>query len=241
MNEVPAILHDASGLVATVERAKALLDEGDVIAAKVLAARAYDDAKNAIRLAKRFKAAQSLIDKARSLQADALLIETEAKIQIADEWDAAQKAGLVSKGGRPTRVFKKSEDSFTAAEAGLDRKEIHQARKLREVEREMPGAIKALISSKLQKGVGPTRSMLKELHVSNEWPVSKAGFSRRFSVEFDSGLTTHNQLGVMVARARHMARFLKAVQSHGVPIEPNAPIEKMISAARLEALWEETK
>ena len=141
MSEVPAILHDASGLVATVERAKALLDEGDVIAAKVLAARAYDDAKNAIRLGRRFKAAQSLIDKARSLQAEALLIETQAKIQIADEWDAAQKAGLVSKGGRPSNIQVMQGEVFLASEAGLDRKEIHIARKLLAVEREKPGSI----------------------------------------------------------------------------------------------------
>jgi hypothetical protein len=239
VSEVPAILHDASGLVATVERAKALLDEGDVIAAKVLAARAYDDAKNAIRLAKRFNAAYSLIAKARRLQADALLIETQAKIQIVDQWDAAKKEGLAGN-GRPG-----SGRTILAADTGLRSNEIHYARKLRDIENKTPGAIKALISSKVDEGLSPTKSMLHELHCSDEWrkhwPVSAAGFSRRLYVELDSAKTTHNQLGAMIARVQHMARFLKAVQAHGVPIGPNGPLKNMISAARFDALWEETK
>jgi hypothetical protein len=158
VSEVPAILHDASGLVATVERAKALLDEGDVIAAKVLAARAYDDAKSAVALAERFKAGNALVEKARRLQCDALLIETRAKIRLADEWDAAKDAGLVG-AGRPKNV--PDGNGFTAAEAGLDRKEIHEARKLRDAEAKEPGIVERAIAARLSSGLNPSRANLR--------------------------------------------------------------------------------
>lgn len=158
MSEVPAILHDASGLVATVERAKALLDEGDVIAAKVLAARAYDDAKSAVALAERFKAGNALVEKARRLQGDALLIETRAKIRLADEWDAAKDAGLVG-AGRPKNV--PDGNGFTAADAGLDRKEIHEARKLRDAEAKEPGIVERAIAARLSSGLNPSRANLR--------------------------------------------------------------------------------
>jgi hypothetical protein len=158
VSEVPAILHDASGLVATVERAKALLDEGDVIAAKVLAAHAYDDAKSAVALAERFKAGNALVDKARRLQGDALLIETRAKIRLADEWDAAKDAGLVG-AGRPKNV--PDGNGFTAADAGLDRKEIHDARKLRDAEAKEPGIVERAIAARLTAGLNPSRANLR--------------------------------------------------------------------------------
>jgi hypothetical protein len=161
VSEVPAILHDASGLVATVERAKALLDEGDVIAAKVLAAHAYDDAKSAVALAERFKAGNALVDKARRLQGDALLIETRAKIRLADEWDAATAAGLISKGGRPTEKPVDGKNGFSAAEAGLDRKEIHEARKLRNAEAKEPGIVERAIAARLSSGLNPSRANLR--------------------------------------------------------------------------------
>jgi hypothetical protein len=158
VSEVPAILHDASGLVATVERAKALLDEGDVIAAKVLAAHAYDNAKSAVALAERFKAGNALVDKARRLQGDALLIESRAKIRLADEWDAAKDAGLVGS-GRPKSV--PEGNGFTAAEAGLDRKEIHEARKLRDAEAKEPGIVERAIAARLSAGFNPSRANLR--------------------------------------------------------------------------------
>jgi hypothetical protein len=158
VNDVCAILHDASGLVATVERAKALLDEGDVIAAKVLAAHAYDDAKSAVALAERFKAGNALVEKARRLQGDALLIETRAKIRLADEWDAAKDAGLVG-AGRPKNV--PDGNGFTAADAGLDRKEIHEARKLRDAEAKEPGIVERAIAARLSSGLNPSRANLR--------------------------------------------------------------------------------
>jgi len=161
VSEVPAILHDASNLVATVERARALLDEGDVIAAKVLAAHAYDDAKSAVLLAERFAAGTGLVAKALQMQGDALLIEARAKMLLADQWDEAKAAGKISKGGRPSDKPVDVENGFSAADAGLDRKEIHEARKLRDAEAKEPGIVERAIAARLMAGLNPTRANLR--------------------------------------------------------------------------------
>lgn len=98
--EIAVPRHDASDLLATVERARKLLDDGDVIAARMLASVAYDQAKLVAQYGERFKAAEKLVSKARQMQADALLIETRAKIGIARQWDAATEAGQTLKGAR---------------------------------------------------------------------------------------------------------------------------------------------
>lgn len=160
MNDALAIV-DASGLAQTVERARALLDEGDVIAARLLASGAYDQAKAAAGYAERFKAGERLIGKARQLQGDALLIEARAKVRLADEWDVAQAEGRASKGGRPKAETLPEEKGFTAADAGLSSKEIHEARKLRDAERRAPGIVERAIAARLAAGLEPSRANLR--------------------------------------------------------------------------------
>lgn len=153
------VLSDASNIAAVVERARTLLDEGDVIAARLLASGAYDQAKAAAAYAARVGAAERLVTKARQLQGDALLIEARAKIQIAGEWDAAQAAGKASKGGRPKNV--PDGNGFTAEEAGLTRKEIHEARRLAEAEAKQPGVIEQVIAARLEAGLALSRRSLR--------------------------------------------------------------------------------
>ncbi len=147
-----AVISEASDLPAVIDRARALLTDGDVMAAKMLAVVAYDQAK----VAQRFAAGEALIGKARQLQGDALLIETRAKIRIADEYDAAQTAGEASNGGRPKTV--RDDDGFTASEAGLSRQQIHEMRKLRDAERETPGIVARAIEARLAQGLEPTKA-----------------------------------------------------------------------------------
>lgn len=151
---------DASGLAQVIERARVLFDDGDVAAAHMLAAGAYDQAKAAAAYASRFHAGERLINKARRLQGDALLIEARAKIQLADQWDAAQAAGEASKGGRPKKTVP-SENGFTAKDAGLSRKEIHEARKLAEAEKKNPGIVERAIAGRVEQGLEPTRKNLR--------------------------------------------------------------------------------
>jgi len=150
---------DASGLVATVERARALLDEGDIVNARIVASVAYATAKTAAQFAEQIGATEKLIAKARRMQADALLIEARAKILIADKWDEAQASGKASKGGRPKTVS--DGNSFTSEETGLSRKEIHEARKLAAAEHREPGIVERAIQARLSAGLGPTRANLR--------------------------------------------------------------------------------
>ncbi|EJL57950.1 hypothetical protein PMI09_00655 [Rhizobium sp. CF122] len=150
---------DASGLAQVVERARALLDDGDVIRARMLAAGAYEQAKLAGRLAERFGAADRLITKARQLQGDALLIETRAKILIANEYDVAQEEGRAAGKGRPKNVS--DENIFKQSETGLTRKEIHEARKLADAERKAPGLVERAIQARIIAGLEPSRANLR--------------------------------------------------------------------------------
>jgi predicted Rdx family selenoprotein len=157
---VPAV-HDASDIAAVVERARALLDEGDVIAARLLAAGAYDQAKAAAAFGARFDAAARLVEKARRLQGDALLIEARAKVRIADEYDAAQAAGQVGVKGQRTDLVPDGNKVPTADDVGLSRKEVHEARKLRDAERRTPGIVERAIAARLAAGLEPSRANLR--------------------------------------------------------------------------------
>jgi hypothetical protein len=162
LNDALAIV-DASGLAQTVERARALLDEGDVIAARLLASGAYDQAKAAAGYAERFKAGERLIGKARQLQGDALLIEARAKVRLADEYDAAQAAGEVRKPGQRGKAVA-DDDSISAPKVddlGLSRQEVHEARKLRDAERRAPGIVERAIAARLAAGLEPSRANLR--------------------------------------------------------------------------------
>jgi hypothetical protein len=150
---------DASGLADAVQRARVLLDEGDVMAARLLAAGAYDQAKAAAGYAERFRAGERLVEKARRLQADALLIEARAKVELADQWDSAQAAGQAASKGRPKNI--PDEKIFTQAEAGLTAKEIHDARRLRDAERRQPGFVQRVIAARLTAGLEPSRANLR--------------------------------------------------------------------------------
>ena len=99
----PIILPDGKDLAALVERARGLLNDDDVASARFLADCAYTHADMAAKAAKRLRASASLVAKAHRLQGDALLIEAQARIRIADEWDAATARGEISRGGRPRK------------------------------------------------------------------------------------------------------------------------------------------
>lgn len=150
---------DASDLPAVIERARALFDAGDVVNARLVAAVAYDGAKQAVSAARRFRLAGELVDKARRLQGDALLIEVRAKVRLADEYDAAQARGEAAKPGRPKNL--PDENVFTADEAGLSAKDIHEARKLRDAERGEPGLVERAIEARLAQGLEPSRASVQ--------------------------------------------------------------------------------
>ena len=111
------------------------------------------------------KADDDLIAAAFRAKADALKIEALAKRRLADEYDAAQGRGEVQKAGgdRVSKVSKQN-NAPTVADVGQSRKEIHEARTIRDAEKRDPGVVRRTVdraAGKLYKGSGyaaPSRS-----------------------------------------------------------------------------------
>lgn len=75
-------------------------------------------------------------------QAHALSIRARAEMRLAEEYDTAQDRGEVGqRTGRPQKDVVDDNDfrPATAADLGLRRDEIHEARRMREAEQESPG------------------------------------------------------------------------------------------------------
>ncbi|WP_162939463.1 hypothetical protein [Neorhizobium sp. NCHU2750] len=137
-----------------------MLDEGDYQAALMLSSGAYDQAKAAASFASRVKAGEQLIGKARRMQADALLIESRAKIALADQVDEAQAAGTVATAGRPKKV--EGDHHFRLEDVGLSKEQVYEARKLRDAEKHEPGIVERAIQARVEAGVEPSRAALKK-------------------------------------------------------------------------------
>ncbi len=158
---VPTTPSDGN-LPSLIDRAATML-AGAKTAAEVLEAReaaglAYDVAKRAARLKSAKAAHDDLVAAAHRAQADALEIEAAAKRRLADEYDAAQARGEVAGHGRskvePATVT-------TAADLGLRRDQIHEARRLRDAEAADPGIVRRTLDQKLERGEEPTRSAVR--------------------------------------------------------------------------------
>lgn len=160
---VPIPITPSDGnLPGLIDRAATML-AGAKTAAEVLEAReaaglAYDVAKRAARLKNAKAAHDDLVAAAHRAQADALEIEAAAKRRLADEYDAAQVRGEVAGHGRskvePANVT-------TAADLGLRRDQIHEARRLRDAEAADPGIVRRTLDQKLERGEEPTRSAVR--------------------------------------------------------------------------------
>lgn len=164
MNALAAVtpVGDAAGLPALVRSAATKLaaaeSSAEVLDARRDATAAYDAAKLAGRMAKAKQAHDEVITAVYRAQADALEIESVAKRRLADEIDAARPVEARN-GGRPKTV--PDENGFTAAEVGLTRKEIHEARTVRDAEETDPGVTRRALDEIVQRGEEPTRAALK--------------------------------------------------------------------------------
>lgn len=157
---LPASPPEGSDLVATIETARALLDAGDVQAALLLSAGAYEQSKAAVSYAQKVKASRELIDKARRMQGAALKIESMCYVVMADAVDAAQAKGQVARPGRPKNVS--DENIFTLEDVGLDRGKLHEARKLRDAVRSDPDFVERVVETRIAEGLDPSRAALKK-------------------------------------------------------------------------------
>ena len=149
-----------------IDRAAAMLSNAktsaEVLEAREAAGLAYDVAKRAARLCRAKSAHDDLIAAAHRAQADALEIEAAAKRRLADEYDAAQARGEVAGHGRskvePANVT-------TAADLGLRRDQIHDARLIRDAEEADPGIVRRTLEEKLERGEEPSRAALRKMVV----------------------------------------------------------------------------
>lgn len=167
---VVSIDPDVAELQATlpilVERAsRALLEarsSAEVLEARDMATVAYDAAKSAGRLARAKKAHEAIIGAVYRAQADALLIEARAKMRLADEYDAAQERGEVKSHGGSRVNVPSGNVAPSAAEVGLNRKEIHEGRKLRDAENVNPGKAERVLKEVAERGEEPTKAKLRK-------------------------------------------------------------------------------
>lgn len=153
---LPSLVRRAADQLALATTAAEVLDARD------LAAAAYDAAKSAARFARAKGAHDELIAKVHRAQADALEIEAMAKRRLADEYDAAQDRGEVASVGQPSIVPEGNDKPATAADLGLSRKDIHEARQIRDAEVAEPGIISRTIMERLQAGHEPTKAAVRQ-------------------------------------------------------------------------------
>lgn len=148
---LPALIDRAVSALANARTA------AEVLEARDMASVAYDMAKKAARLAKAKQAADEVIAAAFRAQADALEIEAQAKRKLADEYDAAQERGEVVGKLRSKAELTKP----TAADVGLSRRDIHDAREIRDAEEAEPGIVRRVLDEAIESGEEPTRAKVQ--------------------------------------------------------------------------------
>lgn len=227
----PAAIADVSGLDVVVERARSLLDDGDVMAARMLAAGAYDQAKAAASYAQRFGVVEKLVSKARQLQGDALVIEVKALVCIANEVDTAQAAGnLRSTGQRGPNKGRGANSDLppTSRDIGLNRKQVFIARQLRDAERNDPGIVGRFVADRISQNLEPSRAALRaNLFVRRRAPAEL--FRRTLHIDFNPADTSFEAARNMLARLDDFRAFLTAVLSHAIPPDRTAPLSNFYS------------
>ena len=168
MTALSPIPQTIEGLPGLIDHAATML-AGAKTAAEVLEAReaaglVYDTAKRAARLGRAKAAHDDLVAAAHRAQAHALEIEAAAKRRLADEYDGAQADGDVGRQGARTDLVRDvNEVVASAADLGLNRREIHEARQLRDAEDADPGIVRRTLDDRLEHGEEPTRAALRKM------------------------------------------------------------------------------
>lgn len=155
-SSLPAMISVAAAALASASTAAEVLDARDK------ATLAYDSAKRAGRIQKAKRAHDDIVAATHRAQADALEIEAQAKRRLADEYGSAQDRGEVqSRGGDRMSKVPVRNIAPTAAEIGLNRKEIHDARQVRDAIVANPSVVRDALDDILAHGDEPTRAALK--------------------------------------------------------------------------------
>lgn len=217
------------GIEISIERARSLFNEGDVVKARIVADAAYAQAKTEAEFATRNRCAKHLIDKARRLMADALIIEQTSMVAIASMIDELQAKGTVQKAGRP------SSSAFKMAEIGVNGARLHEARKLAMVALARPETIKIAIESSLNAGKRPTRTALyRDLGIERRRKRPNIGLPGIPSLE-----KLHwYELPEAIREASRALAVLQRVYAHVQPDDHNLRVGDLIGSAALASLVE---
>ncbi|MDH6265520.1 hypothetical protein M2360_000910 [Rhizobium sp. SG_E_25_P2] len=230
---------DSSGIVALIDRARSLFDEGDVMNARLMAGAAYDQAAQAVKLAEKVQASERLLEKSRRMHADALIIESQCKIRIAELWNAAKAEGKVSPGGRPKAGKQRLP---TAVDFGATRKELHEFNIIRSAEERSPGLISRLVSERLKMRLAPSRADIVR--------AAKSCASQAKNNPF-TGLKLRSGERIAELSWREIERVLKdheedikllrRVMAIGVPASEEVKVREIISADKLREIVGEVR
>lgn len=160
------IVTDSATLPTLVDRASQALagarNAAEILEAREMASFAYDVAKRTARLATAKGAHDELVAAAHRAQAGALEIEAGAKRRLADEYDAAQERREIAGPGGERSGREHSPPLPTTADIGISRKEIHEARQVRDAEEAEPGIVARTNKEELAAGREPTRAKVKQ-------------------------------------------------------------------------------
>jgi len=156
IEKLPLLIRRAADALAKATTAGEVLDAIDI------AKMAADAAKSAARFAKAKSAHDTIVAACHKAMADAFVIEAQAQCRLADEYDAAQARGEVTKRPGPRKQSVPNENQlFSAEDIGLTKKQVHEARKVRDAEKEKPGVIRKALDEQLAAGEEPTRAHVK--------------------------------------------------------------------------------
>ena len=96
-------------------------------------------------------------------QGDALIIESQAKQRLTDEYDAAQVRGEIGQSGARTDLVPSGNEVVpTAEDLGLTRKQVYEARQVRDAELEDPGIVQRTVDEFVEAGQEPTKAAVRE-------------------------------------------------------------------------------
>jgi hypothetical protein len=159
VNALSPISPDAShDLALAVDRARALFASGDMQRAKDLADLVYSSVQPLAKAAEKLDMREA-IAACHRIQADALEVVTYSEIRIADEWDSAKADGKTLK-GRPKKSVSAG-NALTVDSIGWTRKQLSQARKLRDAEKDNPGFVRRVIEDQVIQGFAPTKAGIR--------------------------------------------------------------------------------
>lgn len=163
--EVDEQAHSLTVLVTRAARnLQSATSSAEVLEARRSASVAYDASKKAARMMQAKGAHDELIAAAHRAQADALEIEASAKRRLADEYDAAQERGEVATRQNNPGSMGHVDDAnmpATAADLGLRRDEIHEARMIRDAEEAHPGIVRETLDRSLEERREPTKAEMR--------------------------------------------------------------------------------